>query len=406
MAKVISSCRRVFGLSKLAWRLLIGHGFHRQRLLFFLQLSVVALGAGGATVVLVVSSSFREAITEQLHQYLGEWWVRYYGEEQESRPMPIDLAYVQQFRGQGYLVEPAIHLPVLIEGADNRYEGVLLLAVQGTWWQHTFWQRLISPVRSWGGDTVICLSRAVAHRLGVQVGDRVTMVWLADPPRVRRLRVVALYEARVDEIDRQVAFVPLELGQTLMGWDSAAVQVAHVFPSGSQPSDSVAEKLSWQIPISYEIVPIEAIFPDIFDWLGLIEQNVQVILGIVLVLSFFSVASAFLVLQFSQRLRYELCWALGTTPLQLWSLTLYQALFLVGMGVVIGELLSVVLLASQARWEWLKLDPENYLLSVVPVLWRVEPFLGVAGVALGLGIGLSFIAYPWRRAVRLLTQTE
>jgi len=382
-----------------------GLGLRRQRVIFFLQVGLVACSVAGTVLLVGLSQAFREAITQRLYQYMGRFWVRYYGEEQESRPLPIDRSSLQKLDSiEGVVTVPAIHLPVLIESEARRYEGLTLLAVAPTWWQKTAWKNLLTqqgmPLE---GDTVVVLSQTLAQRLGVQIGERVTLLWLSDErPRLRRLQVAALYQAHIEEIDRHVGFVSLSMGQKLLGWDTSQVQVGHVFASGNGSAEELAEGL----PVFYEILPIESLYPDIFDWLGLIEQNLQVILGIVLALAFFSVASAFLVLQFAQRLRYEVLWALGARPRQLLGITLWQAVFSVGVGTLLGEGIAALLMAGQDRWAWIKLDAENYLLPVLPVSWEAKPFLGVAAVALSLAGVLSVLAYPRRRQVRLLAQAE
>lgn len=403
MAQTVSPLGGFPSLGYLAQRLLIGHGLRRQRFVFLLQMGAIALSSGAALLILMLSHSFRTVITDKLYAYFGGLWVQYYASEQEVHPRPIERRFLE---GLALHVEPAIHLPVLVEGTEQRYEGIQLLAVERSWWKQTLWRELVSVPAEWQEESGIILSRRQAQRLGVSVGDKVTIVWLAEPPRLRRLPVLALYEANMEEIDRHIAFVPLALGQRLLGWDSTQVQVAHLFFSPSDMQESLAEKVAGLLPTFYEIVPIENIFPDIFGWLGLIEQNVQVILGIVLGLSFFAVASGFLVLQFSQRLRYEVLWVLGATPLQLWMVSLMQSLFSVLLGSSIGIGWASVLLWTQARWEWFRLDPENYLLSAVPVLWDWSPYLFVALVGVILAIGLSILTYPRRRTLRLLAQAE
>lgn len=404
MATIISALRAYLRIGTLARRLLLGQGLRRQRLIFGLQAGVIALAACAGVLILTMAYSFRQAITERLHGYMGALWVRAYGEEQESRPLPIDTRDIPPL--PSLQAEAAIHLPMLLESPEQRYEGLTLVAVAPTWWQ-TAWKNLLSaPLPTWQGDSLLVLSKTVAEKLGVREGDRVTALWLADPPRARRLRVIALYHANVDELDRYVGFVPMQLGQALLDWSPTQAQTLHIFFPGRTSADSLAEALSWRLPYTYEILPVETIFRDIFDWIGLIQQNVEVVLAIVLGLSFFSAASAFLVLQMVQRLRYELCWALGARPSQLWLLTAYQAVFSLSLGVLLGEGLAALILYSQAQWQWLQLDPESYLISTVPVYWQGTAFLAVAAVGLGLALPLTLIAYPKRRFVRLLAHTE
>ncbi|MCS6789439.1 MAG: hypothetical protein NZ580_00445 [Bacteroidia bacterium] len=403
MAQRLSPLR--LSLALLAWRLLLGTGLRRQRLIFSIQIGAIAIGSGGALLVLVLFDSFQHAIQHSLTQYSGAIWIRYYAEERLSQLQPIEKDWLHRLSSSQWRIESAIHLPVLIESQHKKYEGVELIGVEPSWW-HTAWRNLIdTPITEWQGE-VIVLSRTLAQRLGVQKGDKVIMAWLADPPRLRVLRVHALYQANLDEVDRHVAFVPLPLVQKLLGWQADQVEIGHLFLQTPLDSDSLADALSWQLPYTYELAPIEVIFSDIFDWLSLLQQNVQLILGIVILLSFFSVASGFLVLQLVQRLRYELCWVLGATAGQLWQLTLWQAVGALGIGMSIGIGVASLLLWGQDAFQWVKLDPENYVLTEIPIRWQPDPYLYVLGVGAMIAVILGVLAYPWRRKVRLLSHAE
>ncbi|MCS6894596.1 MAG: hypothetical protein NZZ60_00415 [Bacteroidia bacterium] len=404
MAQTISPLRSFQSLGYLARRLLLGQGLRRQRFIFLLQISAIALSSGGALLILTLSHSFRSVITDRLYGYFGGLWVQYYAGEQANEPRPIQRFYLNRLNAQ---IQPAIHLPVLLESSEEKYEGVQLIAVEKSWWTNPLWQSSVSmPSVEWTEESGIVLSKRLAERLGARLGDKITLIWLAEPPRLRRLPVIGLYDAHIEEIDRRVAFAPLPLGQRLLGWDSSQVQIGHIYIHRPEAQKAIAESLIQNLPSSYELVPIQNIFPDIFGWLGLIEQNVQVILGIVLGLSFFAIASGFLVLQFSQRLRYEVLWVLGAEPFHLRYIILHQAILSVMLGTLIGVIWASLLLWTQAKWGWFQLDPENYLLSAVPVRWHYKPYLYVVGTGFLLSVVLSWLTYPRKRTIRLLAQAE
>jgi lipoprotein-releasing system permease protein len=228
----------------------------------------------------------------------------------------------------------------------------------------------------------------------VRVGDDVTMAWLSDPPRFRKLRVVALYHSGLEEVDARMAFVPLPLGQALRRYEAHYIQVAHVFIQDPQALGPIIERLQEALTVEEEIMPIEYLFSDIFDWLGLIRQNVGLILGIVVGMSFFVATAAFLVLLLVQRSRFQLLRVLGMGKRAIWGLVLGQALVAVGLGVVGGALLSFILLLSQSVWGWAQLDPESYLLEQVPVYWDGTAFALVSLGALGLALIMGWWAAP------------
>jgi lipoprotein-releasing system permease protein len=340
----------------LALRLLWGTGWRRQRLLFLLQLSVVSLAVAGAILTLVLSHSFERAISEKLYSYLGAFWVRSYAQEVESAPRPVGFSWGASERSVQERLVGAVHLPVLMESSRSPYEGVQLLCVEKGWFAGSWQTALRSPLPTWEGNIVV-LSDKLARRLQVKPGEEVTIAWLSDPPRFRKLKVVALYHSGLDEIDARLAFTPLPLGQTLRRYEPHQVQVVHVFLTTPEASGKVLDTLQENLTIYEEIVPIEYLFGDIFDWLRLIRQNVSLILGIVVGMSFFVGVAAFLVLMLSARVRFQVLRFLGMSGRALWGLVIAQAVGVVGLGALIGSLLAGGMLLLQAQWGWLQVRP-------------------------------------------------
>ena len=382
-----------FAHVELALKLLWGTGWRRQRLLFLLQLGVVSLAVAGAILTLVLSHSFERAISEKLYSYLGAFWVRSYAQEVESAPRPVGFSWGASERSVQARLVGAVHLPVLMESSRSPYEGVQLLCVEKGWFAGPWQTALRSPLPTWEGNIVV-LSDKLARRLQVKAGEEVTIAWLSDPPRFRKLKVVALYHSGLDEIDARLAFTPLPLGQTLRRYEPHQVQVVHVFLTTPEASGKVLDTLQENLTIYEEIVPIEYLFGDIFDWLRLIRQNVSLILGIVVGMSFFVGVAAFLVLMLSARVRFQVLRFLGMSGRALWGLVIAQAVGVVGLGALVGSLLAGGMLLLQAQWGWLQLDPESYLLERVPVYWEGLPFVYVGLGALVLAVLMGIWVAP------------
>lgn len=370
----------------LGLRLLVGVGLRRQRVVFSIAVGVVALSVAAAILTLVFARSFERAIVSRLYSYLGAAWIQAYGGDFESEPPSLSKQRLLALKG--YQIRPAIHLPMLIEAKPGQYEGVDLLCVDTSWFQGPWGSR---PA-AWEGP-VLLLSKSLVTRLGLKVGDPVILAWLKEPIRFRRVRLIGTFQSGLSEIDQRLALAPLELGQKLRGWEADQVQVGHVFLAPETPSSWLYD-LQEKLAITDEILPIESIFPDIFDWLGLIEQNVWLILGIVLAMSFFVLCASFLVLGLAQRVRFQLLGFLGMSRFDLWRLIATQAFFTVGLGAFLGSLVATLILYAQYMWGWIRLDPESYLLDRVPVFWEAAAYLQVWGLALGLSGVVGLLIAP------------
>ncbi len=371
---------------ELGLRLLVGVGLRRQRVIFGVAVGVVAMAIAGAILTLVFARSFEKAIVDRLYSYLGAAWIRTYGGEFESEPSPTSKERLVRLRD--YHILPAVHLPMLIEARPGHYEGIELLCVDTNWFQGVWAFR--PP--TWEGN-VLLLSRSLAARLGIKVGDDVVLAWLQEPIRFRRVRLLGTFESGLAEVDQHLGLAPLALGQQLRGWNPDQVQVGHVFLS-RETAPAWLYDLQERLTVQDEMVPIESIFSDIFDWLGLIQQNIWLILGIVLAMSFFVLCAAFLVLGLAQRVRFQVLHFLGMSRFRLWRLVVVQALVTVGLGALIGSFVATLLLYTQYAWGWIRLDPESYLLDRVPVIWEIRAYLQVWAMVLSLAVVVGVLVAP------------
>ncbi len=272
---------------------------------------------------------------------------------------------------------------VLKEGivrTDDEVEGVLLKGIDSTCNQSLFGEWLIAGELPAIGGAMrtkdILVSSALADRLRLGVGDRIEMLFVDrdDTPRRDRFKVSGIYSSGMDDMDTALIFTDMRNVQRLRDLPSDEISGYDVYvdevSSSPQYADAVNEALLYAE--SDELINLQAVdvyenYPNVFDWLKAHDVNSTVILVIMLVVSFFNMAVALLVLVLERTPMIGLLKAMGMRNGALRTIFLYRAAFIAVKGLLIGNFVGVGLALLQRGLHLVKLSPEGYLLSEVPV---------------------------------------
>lgn len=122
-------------------------------------------------------------------------------------------------------------------------------------------------------------------------------------------------------------------------------------------------------------------YPQLFDWLNLIDFNVMIVLTLMTIVAGFNMISGLLILLFENISTIGLLKALGMRDRGIAGVFLRSSAVLVGKGMAVGNLIAVVLCLIQQKTHLLKLSPENYFVSFVPVHLDWAWILGADAVA-------------------------
>jgi lipoprotein-releasing system permease protein len=106
--------------------------------------------------------------------------------------------------------------------------------------------------------------------------------------------------------------------------------------------------------------------PQIFDWLGLLDTNVVIILGLMVIVAVINMITAILILIFERTNMIGLLKALGSSNRQVRNIFLWKASYLILKGLFWGNLVALGLGYLQIKTGFFPLDAESYYLHQVP----------------------------------------
>lgn len=259
-------------------------------------------------------------------------------------------------------------------------KGVLLKGVDTTYDWRFFREWLVEGTLPRIADTLrtkdILLSGTLARRLSLGVGDRVEMLFVepGDRPRRDRFKIAGIYSSGMDEMDAALIVTDLRNVQRLSEWEPDEISGYEIFVSDVGKAERYAHRLGRELLYdetgetdNLVATSITERYPNIFDWLRAHDVNAAVVIVIMLVVAFFNMASALLILVMERTRMIGLLKALGMRNGSLRAVFAYRAGFIALRGLLWGNLAGVGACLLQQTFHLVKLDAEGYLLSEVPV---------------------------------------
>ena len=259
---------------------------------------------------------------------------------------------------------------------DKNFAGGLLKGIDSIYRWNAFEDYLIDGRLPMIGTSIsreILLSKHISKTLGVKTGDRVSSYFLfEDRLPIRRSFIVSgLYDSGFPDFDQRIAFADLRHIQKIYQWRSDQVGAFEMTLENFNDIDLFSEQVYDQVPAPYDVQHVKERYPEIFNWISLFDTNIALIIMIMIIVGGINMITALLVLILE---RTQMIGLLGVLGMQQWStqkVFLYNAAYLIGIGLFWGNVLGLGLLAVQHQTGWITLDPTSYYVTTVPIAFDV-----------------------------------
>lgn len=222
----------------------------------------------------------------------------------------------------------------------------------------------------------VSIPRKLAQASGLNVGDRMLTYFIGEDMKVRQFNVVAVHDALVETDDRHVVYASLSDMQRLNGWNPEQVSAVEVHLADGLDSEEDIVAATAEIGFivnayreDEDIVATSSVsrYSHLFSWMSLIDFNVGIILLLMTIVAGFNMISGLLILLFENISVIGLLKSLGMNDKEISKVFLAVSARLVGMGMAVGNVLALTFCILQDMTHVLKLNPENYYVSFVPV---------------------------------------
>lgn len=259
-----------------------------------------------------------------------------------------------------------------IINANEEVEGVVVKGISKDYDQ-TFLKKILVGGRvidfsdeEKAKDQVI-ISKLTANRMNLKVGDSFIMYFVQEPLRKRKLEIVGIYNLGVEDVDASFVIGDLGLIQRLNGWDSNTVGAYEIKINDFDKLSQLTKEVMSSLPISLRALNVEDQYPQVFKWLELLDVNTEVIFILMLLVAIINMISALLIMILERTEMIGILKALGFSNRGIRKVFLYNAAYLVGKGLLIGNLVGLGICYFQEKTHFFKLDEASYYISYVPI---------------------------------------
>ncbi|MBP3553636.1 MAG: ABC transporter permease [Bacteroidaceae bacterium] len=276
--------------------------------------------------------------------------------------------------------------PGMLKTEDN-FQGIILKGIAQEYDTTFLANHLIEGRIPHFTDSVasgeVLVSRQVADKMGLHVGDKINTYYIEKNVRARRFTISGIFQTNFTEYDDRFFITDLYTASRLNNWkdrDLVSGMELQILPDASleQCADEVASVINRQTDRygnAYLTQSIEQLYPSIFAWLEVLDTNVVVILVLMLGVAGFTMISGLLILILERTNMIGILKALGAPDLTIRRIFLYFSAFLILKGMFWGNLIGISLCLAQKYGGIVHLDPKTYYVEVVPVLIDVPLLL-------------------------------
>jgi len=262
---------------------------------------------------------------------------------------------------------------------DDDFMGINLKGVEEDYDFSAFSDKIIDGDRI-KSDSSIFISENIANKLKLKVTDKIRVYFPSvnsERANVRPFYVCGIFNINMNELDESLAFVSLSKLQKLKKWEENEVSLIEIKVSDFTKVDEVKNQLAVSVEDYYNknIVSIKDLYPQIFDWLDLMNVNVVVIIVLMLIVAVVNIITSLLILILEKTKFIGILKSLGTSNLSIRKVFMYNSIYLVFKGLLWGNIIALLILFIQHYFQIISLDPELYYMNSVPISFDLLSFL-------------------------------
>ena len=349
-----------------------------------IRIATIGVAIGLAVMIITVSVvfGFKHTIRDKVAGFGSHIQVMNFSSTEDTTPYPISISdslmnvmrnipgvrHVERYSStQGILKTDADFLGVIFKGIGAHYDLSFLK------------ENLVEGEMPHFSDTKasnqLLISRMMADKLNLKTGDRVFAYFLGnDDVHARRFTIKGIYQTNMTQFDQTVCFTDFPVPVKLNGWEkdqcSGAEVLVNDFDRINETAVYFVKNVNRTVDQYGEIITSQTIqeaYPHIFSWLSLLDINVWIILVLMVCVAGFTMISGLLIIILERTQMIGILKALGMRNKTIRHTFLWFAAFIIGRGLLMGDIIGIGIVILQQQFGIIHLDPASYYVETAPV---------------------------------------
>ena len=335
----------------------------------------IMLGLGIMILTLAVVRGFKQEIREKIRGFSGDIQVIKFdlNNSLENSPFTDDENFVKKAHTVNNIntIVPFAIKPGIIK-THSEIEGVVLKGVDKTYNWAFFKKNLITGKLLDFTDTIqskkqLLISQYTANRLQLKVGDKILMYFVQVPLRTRSFTITGIYSTGIEEVDKHYVIGDLSLINRLNNWKPDEIGGYEIQLNDFDDINGTANSIDNILPTKLKSYTVMENYAVIFGWLDLLDGNTFVVLTLMILVAVINMISALLIMIVERTTMVGMLKALGASNWAIQKVFLYNAFYLIGLGMLFGNMFGLGFGYFQSQTHFFKLDQASYYMSFVPI---------------------------------------
>ncbi|WP_053991750.1 ABC transporter permease [Mangrovimonas sp. TPBH4] len=354
-----------------------------------IKIGITAIAIGIIVMLIAVATGLglQKKIRDKVVAFNGHVTISNYDtnvSDESEIPVSLNQDFYPEFKGiKGISHVQGVAKKFGVIRTETDFEGVVLKGVgQDYNWKYIQDFLVEGRLPEFGeqmGNEVL-ISQYIANRLKFEVGDSFQMVFGKEDanqiPNIRKFTVVGIYNSGFQDFDKTFIIGDLKQVQRLNKWQADQVGNFEVFIDDFDQIEEKGLEIYEATPSNLNAETITEKYISIFEWINIFDNNTYGVIGIMIIVAGINMITALLVLILERTQMIGILKALGSSNWSIRKVFLYNATYLVGLGLFWGNLIGLSLLAIQYYFGVLQFpNPEQYYMTTIPVYVSLKNIL-------------------------------
>jgi len=344
-----------------------------------IKIGIAAIAIGIIVMLIAIATGFglQQKIRDKVVAFNGHIEITNYDtnvSDESLAPISINQEFYPNFTNiEGIKHVQGVATKFAVIRTETDFEGVVVKGVGADYNWDYFKEFLIEgrlPDYTQKRNEEILISKYLANRLGFKVGDKFQTLFgeqLDKLPRIINFEIAGIYNSGFQEFDEKFCIADLRHIQRLNKWEADQVGNFEVFIEDFSELEEKTKQVYQDIPSLLNATPITKKYYTIFEWIKIFDNNTYGIIAIMIIVAGINMITALLVLILERTSMIGILKALGSSNWTIRKVFLYNASYLIGLGLLWGNVIGLGLLFAQKYFKLFPLNPDTYYVSEAPV---------------------------------------
>lgn len=337
----------------------------------------------GISIILIAFSilfGFKSAIQEKLTSFSGNIRVSKISGNHSVSENPIykNSAWEKSVNQLSYIdhVQSHIQKPGILVGKTG-LAGIVIKGIGQDIPRAQIKKNLIQGLPYLKNSQDVIISQILAKQLKTSINQSLILYFLSQPERPRKVNVTGIYETGLDELDKIFILADRDWVGKMNGWSSDSLGSYEIILKKGVDLNQSAYYLEKDLPTEWKLETIEELYPSLFDWMNMLDRNIVIFISLLLIVACFNLIATLWVLIMERIPMVGLLKALGSSQKQIRTIFWWNGFFILIRGLLIGNIIAILFCYVQFTYKLIPLDPENYYMNFVPILWDTPTWIYV-----------------------------